>query len=116
MKIGCRIKELREKTGLSQTELAEKIHTTKQTIYKYETGIVTNIPSDRIEQMSSIFGCSPCYIMGWDDKFASSSSSIDLSDLEKKIIIEYRRADSIDKEMVLRILKIEEKKNGEKMA
>ena len=115
MKIGCRIKELREKAGLSQTELADKIHTTKQTIYKYETGVVTNIPSDKIELLASILDCSPNYIMGWDEPSPASTNFI-LSDLEREIILEYRRADNIDKEMVRRILKIEEKRDGEKMA
>lgn len=114
MEIGEKIKNLREKVGMTQTELAEKIHTTKQTIYKYETGIVTNIPSDKIELMASIFNCSPSYIMGWND--STSASPFTLSDLERQIIIEYRRADYIDKEMVLRILKISEKEGTAAMA
>lgn len=63
---GEAIKDLRKKAGLSQEELAKKLNTTKQTIYKYESGIVTNIPSDKIEMMSRIFGVSPAVIMGWD--------------------------------------------------
>ena len=64
---GEAIRELRKAAGLSQEELARKLDTTKQTIYKYESGIITNIPSDKIEQMSKIFGVSPAVIMGWDD-------------------------------------------------
>lgn len=65
---GERIKKLRESAGMSQTELADKLNTKKQTIYKYETDIVTNIPSDKIERMSEIFNVSPAYIMGWSDE------------------------------------------------
>ena len=65
---GEAIRELRKAAGLSQEELARKLDTTKQTIYKYENGIVTNIPSDKIELMSQIFGVSPAVIMGWDDQ------------------------------------------------
>lgn len=64
---GEAIKDLRKNAGLSQEELANKLNTTKQTIYKYENGIVTNIPSDKIEVMSKLFGVSPAVIMGWDD-------------------------------------------------
>jgi transcriptional regulator with XRE-family HTH domain len=64
---GEAIKALRKAAGLSQEELADKLGTTKQTIYKYEAGIVTNIPSDKIELMSQIFGVSPAVIMGWDE-------------------------------------------------
>lgn len=44
------------------------------------------------------------------------STNFTLSDLECEIIQRYRQADSIDKEMVLRILKIEEKQVSKKMA
>ena len=64
---GERIKNARLSAGLSQVELAQKIHTTKQNIYKYETGIITNIPSDKIEAMASVLDVTPEYLMGWED-------------------------------------------------
>lgn len=67
---GEAIKDLRKRAGFSQEELANMLNTTKQTIYKYETGIVTNIPSDKIEEMSRIFSVSPAVIMGWDEPTA----------------------------------------------
>lgn len=67
---GETIKDLRKRAGFSQEELANMLNTTKQTIYKYETGIVTNIPSDKIEEMSRIFSVSPAVIMGWDEPTA----------------------------------------------
>ena len=68
MTIGERIKSLRESKRITQTELAEKLGTTKQNIYKYENGIITNIPSDKIELMAKCFEVSPGYIMGWKDE------------------------------------------------
>lgn len=65
---GRRIREKRESLRLSQTELANKIGVSKQTLYKYENDIVTNIPSDVIERLSDNLGCSPSYIMGWENK------------------------------------------------
>ena len=67
MSKGERIKELRLKKGMSQSELAQYLNTTKQTISKYEKSIVTNIPSDKIEAMSKLFNASPEYILGWDE-------------------------------------------------
>lgn len=64
---GERIKALREQRGMTQDELAEKLGTTKQTVYKYETGVITNIPSDKIEEMAALFGVTPSYLMGWDE-------------------------------------------------
>lgn len=66
MTVGERIKRLRENRGVSQSELAEKIGTTKQNIYKYENGIVTNIPSDNIEAIAKVLYTTPAFIMGWE--------------------------------------------------
>lgn len=64
---GQRIKKKREELRVSQTDLANAIGVSKQTLYKYENDIVTNIPSDVIERLSFRLDCSPAYIMGWED-------------------------------------------------
>lgn len=64
---GERIIGLREKRGLSQVELADRIGVSKQTMYKYENDVITNIPSDKIELMAQALRTTPAYIMGWDD-------------------------------------------------
>ena len=68
MTIGEKIKHLRIKSGLTQEDIAKSTGTTKQAIYKYENGIVTNIPTDKIEKMADLFGVTPSYLMGWDDE------------------------------------------------
>lgn len=68
MTVGERIKKERERFSISQTELAQKIGVSKQTLYKYETNIITNIPSDTIERTANVLNCSPAYLMGWDDE------------------------------------------------
>ncbi|GFI65989.1 LexA repressor [Lachnospiraceae bacterium] len=67
MTIGERIKEIRDRTNMSQVDFADKINVSKQTLYKYENDIITNIPSDKIEAIASIGNISPAYIMGWDE-------------------------------------------------
>ena len=64
--IGERIKLAREKIGMSQVDMADKIGVSKQNLYKYERGLVTNIPSDKIELIGKLTGVSPAYLMGWD--------------------------------------------------
>lgn len=66
MTVGERIKEIREKTGMSQVEFASKMNVSKQTLYKYENNIITNIPSDKVEAAAKIGDVSPSYLMGWD--------------------------------------------------
>lgn len=64
---GERIRTLRESLGLLQVDVAKDIKVSKQTLYKYENDIVTNIPSDKIEALSKVLKCDPKYIMGWDE-------------------------------------------------
>jgi len=92
MTIGDRIKALREAKGMTQIELADMTGTTKQTIYKYETGIVTNIPSDRIESIAKVLNVSPAYLMGWTDNPAPQSDGeifkeLTLKELREKLKI-----------------------------
>lgn len=68
MSIGERIKLAREAANLTQEELGQRCGTTKQSIYKYENGIVTNIPLDRIEKIASITGVSATYLMDWENE------------------------------------------------
>lgn len=67
MTIGDRVRKEREYCNLSQTELADKINVSKQTLYKYENNIVTNIPSSKIEELAKILHVSPAYLMGWEE-------------------------------------------------
>ena len=101
---GKRIKFLREKAGMSQDELSQKLNTTKQTIYKYEMGIVTNIPSDKIEKMALIFHISPAYIMGWTDEITPTNSDTSFSTLseeEQKILKNFRTLNDLGKSRAL---------------
>ena len=61
---GKAIKSLRQQAEMTQEQLAKEIGTTKQTIYKYENSIITNIPSDKIQAMARVFGVSPLTVMG----------------------------------------------------
>ncbi len=73
-----RIKALRIKAKMTQEQVAQKLGTTKQTIYKYETGIITNIPTDKIEQLATLFETTPLYITGWNEKEPATSKDDEL--------------------------------------
>ncbi len=65
MTIGERISFLRERSGMSQVKFADKVGVSKQTLYKYEKGLIKNIPYDKIEAIAKIANVSPAYIVGW---------------------------------------------------
>ncbi len=68
MKMGERIKCLRENAKMTQKELGAIIGVQKSAIRKYEKGEVENIKRSSIKKMADVFGVSPCYLMGWDEE------------------------------------------------
>ena len=79
---GEKIKKVRERMGLSQTALADKINVSKQTMYKYENNIVTNIPTDKIEAIALACRCTPEYLMGWEDEEPTVPLHPDIKDIK----------------------------------
>ncbi|MBO7690748.1 MAG: helix-turn-helix transcriptional regulator [Clostridia bacterium] len=67
MTVGDRIRDTRKREGISQTDLAQEMGVIKQTLYKYEMGIVTNIPAEKIEAAAVALGVTPGYLMGWEE-------------------------------------------------
>ena len=84
MTVGERIQLLRKKTGMSQIDFATKINVSKQTLYKYENNLITNIPSDKIEAVANLCHVSPAYLMGWEEPESQSSTILNKKD-EKDI-------------------------------
>lgn len=76
MRKGDRIRQLREEKGITQEELGKLLSTTRQTISKYEKGVVTNIPSDRVEALARILDTTPEYILGWDSSTIEKDADI----------------------------------------
>lgn len=82
MTVGERIKKVRNKLGMSQVDFADKINVSKQTLYKYENNIITNIPSDKIEAAARLGNVSPAYLMGWTISDEDIANVFVLHDLE----------------------------------
>lgn len=101
MNIGEKIKKLRNELHLTQDELAVCANTTKQTIHKYETGIITNIPASKIKSIADKLNTTPAYLMGWDDEIASYSDD----ELDRQIIETFNRLSEDKKNQALDYLK-----------
>lgn len=73
--IGARLKALRLDRGLTQEEVGKRVLVSKQTLYKYENDIVTNIPVDKIELLAEVYHVTPAYIMGWEQSEEDADDS-----------------------------------------
>ena len=90
MTIGQRIKIAREQKNMTQEEVAKLCDTTKQTIFKYENEIITNIPYDKIVSLTKALDVSPSYLFGWEQQ-KESPAQPELTEGEKKLIELYRK-------------------------
>ncbi len=80
MKMGDRIKYLREPMGMTQEELGEKLGVQKSAITKYENGVVENIKRSTIKNMARIFEVSPCYLLAFDNEKGGRIQALRLAD------------------------------------
>lgn len=76
MTTGDRIKKLRNEMGITQDELAACAKTTKQTIHKYEVGIIQNIPASKIKLLADRLNTTPAYLMGWEESAKTNSYNL----------------------------------------
>lgn len=92
--VGQRIRSAREAIGTTQEQLGKLCGTTKQTIFKYENDIVTNIPMDRLFSIAQHLSVSPAYLMGWSDSPAVASTAAipatELSRMELGLLQDFR--------------------------
>ena len=112
MEVYQRIKQRRKELDLSADDVAEAIGVSRATVYRYESKDVENMPITSLAPLAKILRCSPGYLMGWEELY----DEITLSSTEKQIIVEYRKADDVTKEMVRRVLHLDEKRDSERMA
>lgn len=103
--IGARIKAARENRCMTQTELGKLCGTTKQTIFKYESGIITNIPMDKIEAIAAALETTPIDLLGWANKSPSLANSEKEEGLETAIMSLVHQLSLGEKEQLLSILK-----------
>ena len=71
MTIGRNIYHARKLSGMTLEELSKHIGISRQTLSRYEIGIIGNIPSDRIEKIAIALNVSPAQLMGWEEMSGS---------------------------------------------
>ena len=103
MSIGKRIKKLREQKEMTLDDVAKRCKTTRQTIFKYENEVVTNIPYDKIELLARAFDVSPSFLFGWDDSPAPAASK--LTEAEETLLGLFRQVPEDQQQLVLQMIR-----------
>ena len=104
MTLGHRIRIARERQNMTLDEVAKQCNTTKQTIFKYENEIVTNIPYDKIVLLARTLNVSPSYLFGWDEK-KDSPSRPELTEGERLMLDLFRQIPEDRQEAALELLR-----------
>ena len=68
MSVAENLKAARIAKNLTQEEVGNLLGVAKQTIQKYEKGVVTNIPVERIQALADIYDVSPIDLMDWQEE------------------------------------------------
>lgn len=91
MKFSIRLKDLREKNQLSQTELAEILGVGVSTVGMWES--TERLPNAKtMQKIIKLFHCSGEYLLGIsDEKMPVVSAGLQLSEIEQQLIAYFRR-------------------------
>lgn len=80
MSLGNNIKHARKAAGLTQEDIAKEIGVSKQTVQKYESGVITTISSDKIEIIAKLLKTTPAKLMGWEGNSSLKLISPNITD------------------------------------
>ena len=116
MSLKDNIKQRRLARGLTLEDVAKHVGVSRQTVQKYESGVVANIPSDKIEKIAEVLGTTPSSLMGWESS-AKKQSKQKATEDDIKFALFNGDVDEITDEMYEDVKRfaqfIKEKKNGE---
>lgn len=94
MKFGEKIRMLRTEQHKTLESLSKVVGVSRQTLSRYETGVITNIPTEKIELLAMGLETTPAYLMGWQKE---TEAEIEKYDNLTKLYFQSVKAWSEDK-------------------
>lgn len=67
-----RIRSKRQEKGITLAQIADKLGVTEATVQRYESGNIKSVPYEYMCAYGEILGCSPAYLMGWEEASPST--------------------------------------------
>lgn len=99
------IKNRRLELNLTLEDVSKKLSISKPTLQRYESGVISNIPSDKIEKLAVILETTPSRLMGWDEN--KIKAKLQLSEDLQCLIEKYISLDDLGKHTVNTVLEME---------
>lgn len=85
MTTGQRMRERRKTIGLSAEKVAEMLHLSPATIYRYENGDIEKVPGDFLGPIAKVLNTTPAYLMGWEDAETGSPMPSNISPMPNMV-------------------------------
>lgn len=93
------IKNRRLELNMTLESISKQLNISKPTLQRYESGVISNIPFDKIENLAVILDTTPSWLMGWND--------INISNAENNLLEKYNSLDEMGKHVVDVVLELE---------
>ena len=107
------IAKYRKEAGMSQTQLAEYLKVSRSNVSTWERGV--NPPDiETLFEICKLFKVKLSDMYGCDS--IDTAEQLTVHGFEKDLVISYRKADELDKEIVKRTLKLDSKAPNQKNA
>ncbi|WP_026651348.1 helix-turn-helix domain-containing protein [Butyrivibrio proteoclasticus] len=101
------IKNRRKELGLTADQVAEALHISRATVYRYESNEIEKLPITAIEPLAKVLRCSPGYLMGWsEEKEDAAAIKLGITREEQALVTAYRSADEGTKAAVCKLLDV----------
>lgn len=75
-----RVKEARRLSKLTLQDVADAIGVGQPAVHKYESGLISSVDVCRLEQLASVLGCDPAYLMGWQEEMRCTNTVVSLAE------------------------------------
>ena len=99
------IKRRRLELDLTLEDVSNKLCVSKPTLQRYESGVISNIPSDKIEKLAIILETTPAFLMGWEENNLDTNPK--LTEEEQLFLYKYKSLDHMGKRAINAVLDVE---------
>lgn len=99
MEMGKKIYNLRIEKGMTLEDVGEKCGVGKSTVRKWENGMIANMRRDKVAKLADALGCSPAYLMGWEDNLTEENEDVIVDIMSDTELLELIKTVKLDKEL-----------------
>ena len=114
--LGARLRELRNSKGFTQQQVADRLGLkNKSTLGSWEVG-KSEPDAFTFLKLCRLYGVDNILEEFGEGGAVVKRADIHITDFERELILRYRKSDTIDQQIVLRALKMDEKGDNENIA